>query len=132
METNDRPLGWTMLEESKALVEAGLNPESADMCYIGNDSNGNWPKIPMAGSYSKVKNKRVEPICPCWSLGKLKSLLPREIDGCRWVTTPITGKTMSIAYEGGLGQTLCAKTRHTEIEAVVAMILDLLNKEYID
>ena len=121
METKDRPLGWTTIEESLALMKAGLKPESADMYYL----------VIAEGEYFE------EPRCgfnvdemPCWSLGKLKSLLPREIDGCHWVTSSIAGDLASIAYLGDYGQTLCAKTRHTEIEAIVAMVLDLLNKEY--
>jgi len=130
METNDRPLGWTTIDESQALMKIGLKPESADMCYVGHDNGGNWIGYPMPSDFSKLNEKKITPILPCWSLGKLKSLLPREIDGCRYVTSSIVGDIISIAYLGDYGQTLCAKTRHTEIEAVVAMVLDLLNKEY--
>lgn len=47
---NNRPLGWTTIEEAKLLVEAGLDPNTADMYYCarqrfdGNEyvSTGEW------------------------------------------------------------------------------------------
>ena len=33
MEQNNRPLGWTTLEEAKQLVKVGLPIETADMHY---------------------------------------------------------------------------------------------------
>lgn len=29
----EKPLGWTTIEEAKKLVEAGLDPNTADMSY---------------------------------------------------------------------------------------------------
>lgn len=47
---NNRPLGWTTLEEAKMLVDAGLDPNTADMYYYarrrfyGNEyvNTGEW------------------------------------------------------------------------------------------
>ena len=33
---NNKPLGWTMLEEAKKLVKAGFDPNTADMYFVHN------------------------------------------------------------------------------------------------
>lgn len=51
-----KQLGWTSIEQSKKLIEAGLDLNTADTFY--------WK----------------DPCVPCWSLGALIGLLPKTIE----------------------------------------------------
>jgi hypothetical protein len=64
-----KQLGWTSIEQSKKLVEAGLDPNTADMWYHNGEQN---PK-PYREHRDFVKS-------PCWSLGALIGLLPKTIE----------------------------------------------------
>lgn len=75
-ETTQHPLGWTSSEDFVKLYEAGLNPETADMYYPKVDDNmySNIP-YPLQGKAFKPYVSDM----PCWSLGKLESMLPDTI-----------------------------------------------------
>jgi len=69
---------YTTIEQSKKLVNLGLNPGSADMCYIQHFDE----------SYNEVTFIEEDPILtytidtidlPCWSLGTLLELMPKVI-----------------------------------------------------
>ena len=81
--------GWTTIEQSKALVEAGLNPDTADMYYSAYITYANgkpikekpeyglqaWPykdRSSMIVGFTKVD------YVPCWTLGKLIDSMPRK------------------------------------------------------
>ena len=75
--SNERPLGWTTIEESEQLIKAGLSIETADMCYShiirgGADSYDANPEPSEELDYPYEM--------PCWSLGALTQLLPRTIE----------------------------------------------------
>ena len=82
--SNERPLGWTTIMESKQLVEAGLPVETADMSYTYDFDDSryvtattpakNWI-VPKYAESTKIKQ-----VLPCWSLGALMQLLPRTIE----------------------------------------------------
>ena len=76
MESN-RPLGWTTLEEAKKLVDAGLDPSTADMCYIIDDETKKYREVPIALPYTNYTAK--EFYIPCWSLGALKNIVEEEL-----------------------------------------------------
>jgi len=61
---------YTIIEQSKKLVELGLNPDTADMCY----STFGVEAHPL---HLILKNK--DKLMPCWSLGALLEIMP-EID----------------------------------------------------
>ena len=78
--SNNRPLGWTTLEEAKQLIEAGLPVETADMHYFnyGIDYDSNEFKaltFPYVDTPHKVRSWAI----PCWSLGALIKLMPKTI-----------------------------------------------------
>lgn len=81
---NNRPLGWTTLDEAKRLVEAGLDPNTADMYYEPNDDGGYciYPHS-QCNSYKNYDEYKEQwsdiEIIPCWSAGALIGLLPGEI-----------------------------------------------------
>jgi len=73
----ERPLGWTTIEESRRLVEAGLNPETADMHYTLSEDESYY----ILYADNEVAHDSIR-IVPCWSLGALLRLMP-EIHGER-------------------------------------------------
>ena len=71
-ETYERPLGWTTIEESRKLVEAGLNPETADMHYtLAEDESFYILYTDNEVAYGSDR------IVPCWSVGALLRLMPK-------------------------------------------------------
>lgn len=72
----NRPLGWTTLEESKMLVEAGLDIYTADMYYYYKDD---VPQI--TTNFDHLKELLNQRYCiPCWSVGALIDLFPTAND----------------------------------------------------
>ena len=67
-----RPLGWTTFEESEKLLEAGLSPDTADMCYqrMGRKNGKTYIS-------SALCDKPEEDDIPCWSLGALMNIIKR-------------------------------------------------------
>lgn len=76
-----RNLGWTTLEEAKKLVDAGLDPNTADMYYIKEP----FMQIELHTRIDKFAEKiggypiEKENHYPCWSLGALLKLIPKNI-----------------------------------------------------
>ena len=72
----ERPLGWTTLEEAKLLVDAGLDPNTADLCYCYDYDKSDFELTSVGFSnviiprYS-YNNSVYERKIPCWSLGML-------------------------------------------------------------
>jgi hypothetical protein len=68
-------MNYTTVEQSKKLLELGLNPESADMWW----TPLNWQ---LTEYYVEVKQDGIgtpkNPL-PCWSLGALLKLMPKTI-----------------------------------------------------
>ena len=83
--SNNRPLGWTTLKESKQLIEAGLPVETADMRYsfIGEHIKEATENDYLLHTGSVDKDSytfKHKFLIPCWSLGALMQLLPRTIE----------------------------------------------------
>lgn len=107
-----KQLGWTSFEQSKHLIEAGLDPETADMF----DANDN----------------------PCWSLGALIELMPKTIEtkkpknlyfpeilpASNCVAYIATNKNKEYVF-------LRSIANSTLLDNVVEMIVWLLNNNYI-
>lgn len=77
---NNRPLGWTTLEEAKKLVEAGLDPNTADMSYnfvVCKVVNGNASEDWLLQPFPPDENQPHKQL-PCWSLGALKNIVEEE------------------------------------------------------
>lgn len=66
-----QPVGWTTYREAKELVKLGLDPRTADMCYMDVDEANTSQIEPIPICSNRNKNS-----VPCWSLGKLLNLLP--------------------------------------------------------
>jgi len=84
---------YTTLEQSKKLVELGLNPDTADMKWYYWKDEIDAPKVPTLGFDKAVlesyKNTQAVYL-PCWSLGALMDLLPPSVQ---------TGEGMQNQYE---------------------------------
>ena len=82
--------GWTTIEQSKKLVEAGLNPDTADMYYSAYITYANGKPIKEKPEYGlqawPYKNRssmivgftKVDYV-PCWTIGKLIDLMPKYL-----------------------------------------------------
>ena len=71
-----RNLGWTTLEEAKKLVDAGLDPNTADMTWIYEYLIEDYNESP----YFDIRTTEAEDL-PCWSVGGLIGVLPQILDG---------------------------------------------------
>lgn len=76
---NERPLGWTTVEEAKQLVDAGLNPDTADM-YWAPDAGTVVPTPYITKTDNETLIPAYKGAVPCWSLGALIQLLPRILE----------------------------------------------------
>lgn len=63
-------LGWCSLEQSKKLIKAGLNPNTADM-HIIDYTTEKEGYFDTSLCYSKWDAEHVRGYLPCWSLGRL-------------------------------------------------------------
>lgn len=127
-------LGWTTLEQSKKLIEAGLDPNTADMHIIDwkTEKEGYFDT---ALCYSKFEAERVRGYLPCWSLGRLIGLIP---DNYR-IALDINYQRFSVSNEFSLSKrrdihsSVCVF--HTDnnnlIDSVVEAIIWLLENNHI-
>lgn len=61
----------TSLEQSKKLIELGIDVSTADMYYSNHSIENYYSPIPHIGNYSIMHNQM-----PCWSLSALLELMP--------------------------------------------------------
>ena len=68
---------YTSIKQSKKLLELGLSPESADMCWEWNDSHNIWHYVPNIIRPTTFDN--IKKCIPCWSVGALMGLIPLPV-----------------------------------------------------
>lgn len=68
----------TNKEQSKRLIDLGLNPETADMLHYKSASMKIWGVL--ATPYSKEVNGLEKYYLPAWSLHRLINMMPYELD----------------------------------------------------
>jgi len=139
MEQNNRPLGWTTVEEAQQLIEAGLNPDTADM-YWAPDAGTVVPTPYITKTDDETLIPAYKGAIPCWSLGALLELIPAEItysdfEPFKLGISKDDNKDKShyfiqyySLYEGGV---FCETYGYTLVEASINMILYLLSNEFI-
>lgn len=114
----------TTLEQSKALVEVGLDPKTADFTWV-EDSEGVWiiDEVPYEDSMA-LRDGKIE---PAWSLAGLLVILPRDD---KWTWTLDEDGTFSITDYRPKGIThFCeGKGDGDYIEPVVTVICGCLNE----
>lgn len=64
----------TSIEQSKQLVDLGIDVNTADMCYGIDDDTLKYDDLPWLIPYHKYTNK--EFYIPCWSLTALLNIVP--------------------------------------------------------
>jgi hypothetical protein len=130
-----KQLGWTSLEQSEKLIEAGLDPNTADMFYIF------YPFVQdIAGlGIGKPEEKGDT---PCWSLGALLELMPpylfdfsrgidlniyRNLNGVGWHVSYLPNNIFDLQVDKFRQIT----NGHNAIDSAVEMIIWLLEQNYI-
>ena len=86
---------YTTIEQSKRLLELGMNPETADMHH------SKWTKIDnidyVGIGYNELdKEEYGDVFLPCWSLGSLLEVMPRYIHSGRYINSDIVDCPLSI------------------------------------
>lgn len=79
MNQNERPIGWTTIDEAKRLVAAQVDLNSADMSYVGGPFTWTMSTVPSVAVKNNLFSFRQGYEWPCWSLGALLQLLPKQI-----------------------------------------------------
>lgn len=134
MEKN-RPLGWTTIEEAKRLVEAGLDPNTADMSYnfvVCKVRDGNavedWLLMP-----SPIDDRQPYEQLPCWSLGALIELMPKKIRANYLYAINIftTYRNKYCVSYHSIYYNIYAESESTLIESVVKCVIWLIQNGYI-
>lgn len=120
-------MNYTTVEQSKKLLEFGLNPETADMWW----TPLNWQ---LTEYYVEVKQDGIgtpkNPI-PCWSLGALLELMPKidnQLPSLRKCENYYCVVYSDIVTRLGDNQWQNGKT---PLEAACNMIIWLLENDYI-
>ena len=115
---------YTDLPQSKKLAEI-LPLESADMCYISDESL--FPKINYNGMvFFNSEEEKPSTIIPCWSLASLLELLPKRleiIDNVYKLSVYLYG----LYYWNIINGNLCfeSKDKDNLVDACYEMILKL-------
>lgn len=121
----------TTLEQSKRLLEAGLNPNTADLYYTIFDGNS-IPHLTIPPITEKDwKNLYPQVYTPCWSVAGLMRALPvssalgnGEENGKKYWICKYIGEGSSCGTRDGLGD--------TQIEACINLITRLLEEGIIE
>ena len=79
MNHNERPIGWTTIDEAKRLVAAQVDLNSADMSYVEGPLGWALSTSPSLAVKKNLFSFRQGYERPCWSMGALLQLLPKQI-----------------------------------------------------
>ena len=136
---------YTTLEQSKKLVELGLNPDTADMVIVKENTYCNalsaFNGVTLCQNYNETKDKTN--YIPCWSLGALLDVMPEQITYSYFEPFPLGffkgSKEEYSKYGHYWIQYFCTKhggayiqtNGHTTIEAAYNMVCWLLENGYI-
>lgn len=133
-----RQLGWTTLKEAKLLVDAGLDPNTADMSYnfvvcrvINRSPSEDWLLQPFPPDENQP-NKQL----PCWSIGALVGLIPRsikvnDVSFHFYMSYDNTNKWSAVFESAFFKIRLFCKVFPNQIELLINVILWLLNNNHI-
>lgn len=124
--------GWTSIDQSKKLIEAGLDPNTADMLYHPLGRHGEFDIFPTIGDTLSIDDMS------CWSIGALIELLPKTIETKKpknLYFLEILPASNCVAYialnENKEYVFLKSIADSTLLDNVVEMICWLLNNNYI-
>ena len=119
-------MNYTSIEQSKKLLELGLNPETADMWW----TPLNWQ---LTEYYVEVKQDGIgtpkNPL-PCWSLGALLGMMPC-IPNCTILFAILDGEYGICITPLDSGLALNEIEANTPFEVIYNMVVWLLENGYI-
>lgn len=142
--------GWTTLEQSKKLVEAGLDPNTADMHYCFEEGEGleeydideitrEHCILDVKGEYAYDEEYMKKHMIPCWSLGRLIELMPKSLQIEGSPSFEIEGHSNEmhyIYYEEAYGvffpHVIHKECKTTIFESIYSMVIWLLENNYIN
>lgn len=131
MNHNERPIGWTTIDEAKRLVAAQVDLNSADMSYVEGPFTWTLSTVPSIAVKNNLFSFRQGYEWPCWSLGALLNLLPKQIGmyGEKYYLIVSEGAKLqwSICYVDVYNEDhpILAFQKETIVEACVEMIAAL-------
>ena len=117
----NKPYGWTLSDQAESLEAAGLDPNTADMNFAA----GTLIAVPFKETFFSDKK-------PCWSVGRLLSLMPRI--GCCAGNLFHDDSEFYCQYmdEDGIGfEDIQCFVADDPVTPAVDMVLYLLNHNYI-
>lgn len=136
---------YTTIEQSKKLVELGLNPDTADMKWYYWKDEIDAPKVPTLGFDKTVLEsyKNIQAVyLPCWSLGALLEVMPpylfefergidlniyRNLNGKGWHASYMPNNIIDMQKDKFRQIT----NGNTPLEAAYSMVIWLLENGYI-
>ena len=126
---------YTTIEQSKKLLELGLNPETADMYYFLDPTPaGNIYSLSLITIEKHLKSRMPEydkGDIPCWSLEALITIMPDKINQFILVMTKCMGDII-FAYINEHDQYIAFQDGNGSIEAAFNMVVWLLENNYIE
>lgn len=118
-------MNYTTIEQSKKLVELGLNPESADMLWEQHNNTKSYVTV----KPWTTKGKSLGPhIIPCWSLGALLELMP---DGTSIFYKYNYTTIDMVDVNNGVVRNKHREKGPTPFDAAFSMVVWLLENNYI-
>lgn len=123
--------GWTSVDQAKRLILSNVNPDSADMSYFKLGNQYVMRHIPSGAVRYRLFSYREGYELPCWSLGALLNLLPKQIGmyGEKYYLIVSEGAKLpwSICYADVYNEDhpILAFQKETIVEACVEMIAAL-------
>ena len=125
----------TSIEQSKKLIELGIDVNTADMYYPNRVSIDNlyYPKRVGKDNYVlpivwKIGHPLLSQEIPCWSLTALLNIIPKHIKEYNTLRIDIGEKDFSIWYDEigyGVNTELPDITMENPVDACVEMIIKL-------
>ena len=139
-------MNYTSIEQSKKLLELGLNPESADMEYLAIKEDGKLVgDIPFVKDDSEVEDSAYSHIydrIPCWSATKLLDLLPNIIKRGKemrnWYWFNLNREPYQISYGNSFGSSgewcdmVSSPQRDDLVDACYDMVVYLIENKCIN
>ena len=118
----------TTIEQSKRLLELGLNHETSDMLHYKSASMKIWGVL--ATPYSKEVNGLEKYYFPAWSLHRLIAMLPDKIEVMPHSYFVLNLDKNSIAYIDSLGWGKVVCERGLFYDNIIDCIEWLIQKNY--
>lgn len=130
---------YTDLEQSKKLIDLGIDVNTADMIYqpimdIDSMSNIGFDKIPLCFPFIEVKECNIQYL-PAWSLIALLRIIPKRIKDLNLLRIDISDNDFAIWYDdvsnGCVNETLPDITMESAVDACYEMIVKLKEQNLI-